>query len=1080
MSGRCCRHTARRLLLASLLVGAAATACAAELPPPGIYRSVRAETTAVGPSCGIGTPLEPAYLLRMGPVDDPAADDAIGVLVDDGGTAMPIVALTAGRLDVVDASEPKNSRSRSFGKITPGSEPLTLELDFMRNDFSCLVRGSVTFVPSDAPADAQRIERLTRAWLVLGVRDAKRGAGDSRSALASAHEAEAIFRTELGATHLVTLRTTGGIGSLHKDLAEYAAARALMEPTLASLIATVGPDHFDTISQTNNLALVLWSQGDLAGAESRLRHIVDRYGTIMGPNDGRRLSTMTNLATLLGQRGRHVEAEAMLRDVVLRREQVFGPTHPTTMVTINNLARAYASSGWIDEAVVQARLAYDRYHASLGARHLATLRARNLVASLAVRRGDTATATAEFREVLALRREVLGPRHDDSLATQENLASALAEQGLLDEALALQRDVVAIRAIESGPENTTTLQAEAVLGRIESQAGEHATAIPRLQRARDIAAKTLGADDPVAVEIAAQFGYAQHAAGDLPGARTTLTDVVQAVERWRDSGGFTATRRAALFAPWVRAYKDLAFVTLAQGDAAAAFDQAERSKARVLVESLALRRGETTAILPRDAVETLAALDARVAALETEQTRATEPAQRLAIGQTLAAAVAEAAAQRASLRARYPRYAALAQPRLVSAREGAAELAQGTVFVSYLVHSDRVLAFALIRGGRVRGYDLGSVRGLDALVTAYRALLSTPDGASPVWKTVEGTYSTSFVAPLGAVRVRDADEIGVQLHARLVKPVPEFVRAKRWIIAPDGPLALVPFEALPERGEPLVMTREIRYAPSLTVHTLTAQRGREYERAVARAPLYAMGAALYDAGAGSPDGTRARPKVEAARLATALADDPAGTRRAFDRLGARWPDLPGSMREIEAVAAGFSSRGSVTVRVRGDATEARLRNDDRSGLLARHRYVLLSAHGFLSTETPSLSAVVLGQQDVTPEDDGYVTAAEWAGYTLRSDLIVVSACETGVGRVVEGEGIAGLPYALFVAGNRNALLTLWPVADVSTAAFVERFFALLRAGRSQADALAAVKREFATRGRFRAPAYWAPFVLWGS
>ena len=67
----------------------------------------------------------------------------------------------------------------------------------------------------------------------------------------------------------------------------------------------------------------------------------------------------------------------------------------------------------------------------------------------------------------------------------------------------------------------------------------------------------------------------------------------------------------------------------------------------------------------------------------------------------------------------------------------------------------------------------------------------------------------------------------------------------------------------------------------------------------------------------------------------------------------------------------------MTIRTFGEATEARLKEDDRRGTLARHRYVLLSAHGFLSTEAPSLSAVVLGQRDVTPEADGYVTAAEW-------------------------------------------------------------------------------------------------------
>ena len=149
-------------------------------------------------------------------------------------------------------------------------------------------------------------------------------------------------------------------------------------------------------------------------------------------------------------------------------------------------------------------------------------------------------------------------------------------------------------------------------------------------------------------------------------------------------------------------------------------------------------------------------------------------------------------------------------------------------------------------------------------------------------------------------------------------------------------------------------------------------------------------------------------------------------------------------------------------------------------MLARHRYVLLSAHGYLSTEAPSLSAVVLGQVDVTPEADGYVTAAEWSGYTLRSDLIVISACETGAGKVIEDEGVAGLPYALFVAGNRNVLLTLWPVADRSTATFVSRFFGHLRAGMSQSEALTRTKREFLSKGAYTAPLHWAPFVLWGA
>lgn len=78
------------------------------------------------------------------------------------------------------------------------------------------------------------------------------------------------------------------------------------------------------------------------------------------------------------------------------------------------------------------------------------------------------------------------------------------------------------------------------------------------------------------------------------------------------------------------------------------------------------------------------------------------------------------------------------------------------------------------------------------------------------------------------------------------------------------------------------------------------------------------------------------------------------------------------------------------------------------------------------------------------------------------------------------EGVAGLPYAMFVVGNRSALLTLWPVADKSTASFVSRFFRHLRAGLSQTAALTRTKRDFASQGPYRAPLHWAPFVLWGT
>jgi CHAT domain-containing protein len=110
----------------------------------------------------------------------------------------------------------------------------------------------------------------------------------------------------------------------------------------------------------------------------------------------------------------------------------------------------------------------------------------------------------------------------------------------------------------------------------------------------------------------------------------------------------------------------------------------------------------------------------------------------------------------------------------------------------------------------------------------------------------------------------------------------------------------------------------------------------------------------------------------------------------------------------------------------------------------------------------------------------YVTAGEWPGYDLKSDLMILSACETGLGSVVGGEGVMGLPYALYVAGNKNTVLTLWSIYDKVTAEFITSFFAKLKVGRGQVEALTATKREFINKGgKYANPKYWAAFVLYG-
>lgn len=152
---------------------------------------------------------------------------------------------------------------------------------------------------------------------------------------------------------------------------------------------------------------------------------------------------------------------------------------------------------------------------------------------------------------------------------------------------------------------------------------------------------------------------------------------------------------------------------------------------------------------------------------------------------------------------------------------------------------------------------------------------------------------------------------------------------------------------------------------------------------------------------------------------------------------------------------------------------------NKTGDLAKYRIVHVATHVWLEPNAPALSAIVLSQTARTPVADGYLTAAELSAYKFDTDVVVMSACDSGRGTEMAGEGVLGLPYALFVAGNRAAMLTLWRVIDDSTSRFTVGFLEGIAGGRTPTDSLAAAKRRFIRDPRWSHPQHWAPFVLYG-
>jgi CHAT domain-containing protein len=152
-----------------------------------------------------------------------------------------------------------------------------------------------------------------------------------------------------------------------------------------------------------------------------------------------------------------------------------------------------------------------------------------------------------------------------------------------------------------------------------------------------------------------------------------------------------------------------------------------------------------------------------------------------------------------------------------------------------------------------------------------------------------------------------------------------------------------------------------------------------------------------------------------------------------------------------------------------------------SGVLSQYRYVHFATHGYLDTENPSLSALVLSQLDEKRHPlDGFLRVNDIYDLKLSADLVVLSACQTGLGKEIRGEGLMGLTRAFLYAGSPRLIVSLWNVNDRATADLMADLYrGMLRRGLSASAALREAQLQMRRQKKWESPYYWAAFVQQG-
>ncbi len=305
-----------------------------------------------------------------------------------------------------------------------------------------------------------------------------------------------------------------------------------------------------------------------------------------------------------------------------------------------------------------------------------------------------------------------------------------------------------------------------------------------------------------------------------------------------------------------------------------------------------------------------------------------------------------------------------------------------------------------------------------------------------------------------------ANPLSQLLYRQFVQPIEKLLKNKKeLIILADGNLSFLPFESLlNNENKYLGELYTISYLPSLKVSSILANRSTNNSDKV-----LALGNPIYE------DLTAANKQISTAR------------KLYNSQNGFNWSSLPGTNVEVKSIANDFKSS---TTLLANQATEDEVKSLSKQNKLKDFSIIHFATHGYVTTESPELSTLVLNQQNNSASEDGYLTAEEIEKLNLKANLICLSACQTGQGALKDGEGVMGLSNSFLLAGAKSTIVSMWSVSDDATSKFMSSLYQIVAKQKvSFKEALYLTRLKF-IKGDFgeeyKKPFYWSPFVYFGN
>ncbi|MEG4484082.1 CHAT domain-containing tetratricopeptide repeat protein [Microcoleus sp. D2_18a_B4] len=727
--------------------------------------------------------------------------------------------------------------------------------------------------------------------------------------------------------------------------------------------------------------------------------------------------------------------------------------------TLNNIAGVYSDLGENQKALESLDQSLPLFRA-VGNRGREALTLNN-IGSVYSKLGEQLKALEYYSQSLPLLRAV-GDRRGEA-TTLNNIGLVYYDLGEQQKALEYySQSLPLIRAVGDPSGEARSLNN---IGGVYSQLGEQQKALEYYSQSLPLI-RAVG-DRALEATIFSNIAYAKRDQNNLTEALNDIESSIKIIENLRTKIA-SPELRSSYFAT-VQDYYEFYIDLLMQlhktnpksGYDTKALEASERSRARSLLELLQESNANIREGIPPNLLQQEKSLQQQLDAIEKQRI------ETISTPNPNATKIAEIDKQRLALLQQYqelqtkirtasPRYAALTQPQPLTLPEIQKQiLDENTILLQYSLGTNRSYLWVVTSTG-VTSYELPKRADIETAAKDFLEAIT-----SPIQREIPQQVAQAS-ANLGQV---------------ILQPAAAQLGNKRLLIVPDGVLHYTPFQALTldktagqNTNVPLIAEHEIITLPSAS--TLAILRQNYGDRKPPSQTLAILADPVF-----SPDDERIKGKITQATTEKLEANN-LGLNRSLRASNRQWPPerLPFSRQEAQTISSLFPS-ASIRQKIDFDAN----RTNATDGSLANYQIVHFATHGLANSKNPELSGIVMSTVDDKGNlVNGFLRLTDIFNLKLSASLVVLSACQTGKGQNIKGEGMVGLTRGFMYAGAQRVAVSLWSVDDEGTAVLMQKFYQkMLQQKLAPAAALRAAQMEMMQEEKWRSPYYWAAFTLQG-